>query len=274
MRLEVVAARADKTAPPLMPPGAWMPYDAECPFKEKLGQTFPFSLLSSELLTELTAKADVLHFTESAPIFQAQEPAESVYVALSGSAVLHGPGDVIVGAVNAPGVLGAADLFAGRRMFAANSAPGLVVLRIPRADMMAALEKSGVLANAFLGVIAAATQNLADALMAQRCLTGVQRLAAFLLEQAGKAGTDDPFVLRIPKKIIAGHLGMTPVHFARSLTRLSEAGVERRARNIVAVNDLSALRRLLAGEICVATQEGGAAQHKQRAAYMSFRGHS
>ncbi|CUW41084.1 cAMP-binding protein-catabolite gene activator and regulatory subunit of cAMP-dependent protein kinase [Magnetospirillum sp. XM-1] len=273
MRLEDAMTCAGKGAPPPVF-GDWPRRRPERLAKDKLAQVPPFSRMPPDLLADLAAEADVLHLTETTVLFQAQQPADALYVVLRGTVVLLGPDGVIVDGIGAPAILGAADLFTGRHMFTAEALAGPVVVRIPRAAMMSALERDGALANAFLGLIAAAGQSMAEALMAQRCLTGVQRLAAFLLEKADEAGAEGAFVLDIPKKAIAGQLGMTPAHFARSLTRLTEAGVERRNRNTIILNDISALRRLLEGELGVATQDGSTAQHKQRAAYMSFRGHS
>ena len=279
MRLEDAMACAGKGAPPALssppvPSGDWPRRHPERLAWDRLGQVAPFSLLTGEQLARLAAESEVLRFTETTPLFAAQDPAEALYVVLRGTAVLLGPDGVIVDGVSAPGIVGAADLFTGRHIFAAEVMAGPLIVRLPKPVLMAVLAENAALANAFLGLIALAGQNLAEALMAQRCLTGVQRLAAFLLERAEEAGAEGSFVLDIPKKAIAGHLGMTPAHFARSLTRLVEAGVERRNRNTIILNDISALRRLLEGELGVATQDGSTAQHKQRAAYMSFRGHA
>lgn len=273
MRLEDAMACAGKGAPPPIL-GDWPRRRPERLAKEKLGQVPPFSRLPAALLAELAAESEVLRFTETTTLFGSQDPADALYVVLRGTVMLTGPEGVIVDGVGAPGIIGAADLFTGRHMFTAEAMAGPVVLRVPKAAMLAALERDGGLAHAFLGLIASAGETLAEALMAQRCLTGVQRLAAFLLERADEAGAEGSFILDVPKKIIAGHLGMTAAHFARSLTRLAEAGVERRNRNTIILNDISALRRLLEGELGVATQDGSTAQRKQRAAYMSFRGQS
>lgn len=264
------AELAAKGAPP---PGfeRWPRRHPERLAIERLAQVPPFTLLSCDRLAELVAGAQVLKFTETTALFDAQAPAEALYVVLRGTAVLRGPDGVIVDGMTAPGILGMADLFTGRHMFNAETLAGLLAIRLPRAAVLEALEHSGALANAFLGLLAANTQSLATALMAQRCLTGVQRLAAYLLQQAEQVGADHSFVLDIPKKAVAGQLGMTPAHFARSLTRLAEAGVERRSRGTVVVKDISALRCLLQGELGVATQGGSTAQHKQLAAYQNFR---
>lgn len=270
MRLEDALAYANNSAP-LTATGEWPRRRPERVALEKLGAIAPFTLLSAAQLAELAPHAQALRFTETTTLFEAQDAADALYVVLRGRAVLLGPDGVIVDAVAAPGIVGAADLFTGRHMFTAEAMAGPVIIRISKPAILAALERNGALANAFLGLVAESGRNLANALMAQRCLTGVQRLAAFLLERADEAGADSSFVLDIPKKAIAGQLGMTPAHFARSLTRLAEAGVERRNRNCLILNDVEALRRLLDGELAVATHQGGTAQQKQRAAYMSFR---
>ncbi|RAU20032.1 Crp/Fnr family transcriptional regulator [Paramagnetospirillum kuznetsovii] len=231
----------------------------------------PFDQLPPDSLDRLLLGAQVLHVTETTGLFAAQEVVDTLYVVMRGDVILHGPDGVIVDGVHAPAILGAADLFNGRHIFAAEALTGALVVGIPRSAMLVALESHGGLSHAFLSLVAASSQTLANALMAQRCLTGVQRLAAFLLEQAEQAGADHSFVLDIPKKAIAGQLGMTPAHFARSLTRLAEAGVERRNRNTIVVNDISALRGLIEGELGVATQDGSTAQQRQRAAYRNFR---
>lgn len=269
MRLEDALACAIKTVP-IAAQGEWPRRRPERVALDKLRGIAPFTLLSSAQLAELASHAEALRFTETTTLFEAQDAAEALYVVLRGRVVLLGPDGVIVDAVAAPGIVGAADVFTGQHMFTAEAMAGPVVIRIPKAAVLAALERNGALANAFLGLIAQSGRNLANALMAQRCLTGVQRLAAYLLEQADEAGADTSFVLDIPKKAIAGQLGMTPAHFARSLTRLAEAGVERRNRNSVILNDIDALRRLLDGELAVATHAGATAQQKNRAAYMSF----
>jgi CRP-like cAMP-binding protein len=269
MRLSDALSAGRRAPPPISE--HWPRRRPERQALDRLSQIAPFTLLSSEQLEDLVAEAEVLRFTQTTRLFDVQAPAEALYVVLRGTVVLLGPDGVIVDGISAPGILGAADLFSGRHMFSAEAMAAPVVMRLPRRDVLIALERNGALANAFLGLVAANTQALANALMAQRCLTGVQRLAAFLLEQAEQAGADHSFVLDIPKKAIAGQLGMTPAHFARSLTRLIEAGVERRNRNTIVVNDISALRGLLQGELGVATQDGSTAQHKQLAAYQNFR---
>lgn len=269
MRLQDVAEAA-KGAPP---PGFdhWPRRHPDKVALDRLADISPFDLLSSEQLDQLLQGAKVLRNTENTALFEAQGAADYLHVVVRGNVVISGPDGVIVDGVAAPGILGAADLFNGRHVFAAEAMTGSLVVCIPRAAALGVLKVSGALAHAFLDLVAAVTQTLANALMAQRCLTGVQRLAAFLLEQAEQAGADHSFVLDTPKKAIAGQLGMTPAHFARSLTRLIEAGVERRNRNTIVVNDISALRGLLQGELGVATQDGSTAQHKQLAAYQNFR---
>jgi CRP-like cAMP-binding protein len=269
MRLED-ASSAAKGGPP---PGfeRWPRRRPERLALDRLSQVPPFTLLSPDQLAGLAVEAEVLQFTEATSLFDAQAPAEALYVVLRGTVVLMGPDGVIVDGISAPGILGVADLFAGNHMFSAEAMAAPLIIKLSRQAVLATLARNGALANAFLGLIAANTQALANALMAQRCLTGVQRLAAFLLEQAEQAGADQSFILDIPKKAIAGKLGMTPAHFARSLTRLAEAGVERHNRNTIVINDISALRCLLQGELGVATQDGSTAQHKQLAAYRTFR---
>ncbi|WP_231848856.1 Crp/Fnr family transcriptional regulator [Paramagnetospirillum magneticum] len=269
MRLSDALSAGGRAPPPVF--DGWPRRRPERQALDRLRQVPPFTLLSPDQLADLAAEAEVFRFAETTPLFDTQAPADALYVVLRGTVVLQGPDGVIVDGISAPGILGVADLFAGRHMFSAEAMAAPVVMKLPRRAVLVALERSGALANAFLGLIAANTQTLANALMAQRCLTGVQRLAAFLLEQAEQAGADQSFVLDIPKKAIAGQLGMTPAHFARSLTRLAEAGVERRNRNTIILNDISALRRLLEGELGVATQDGSTAQHKQLAAYRNFR---
>ncbi|MBI3445641.1 MAG: Crp/Fnr family transcriptional regulator [Magnetospirillum sp.] len=270
MRLEDSMASSGKGAPP---PGldVWPRRRPERMALDRLAEISPFDRLSQDSLDRLLSGAQVLHVTETTVLFPAQGVVEALHVVVRGDIVLNGPDGVIVDGIRAPGILGAADLFNGRHIFAAEAMTGAMVVRIPRAAMLETLKADGALAHAFLGLVAAASQMLANALMAQRCLTGVQRLAAFLLEQAEQAGAKTSFVLDMPKKAIAGQLGMSPAHFARSLTRLAEAGVERRNRNTIVLNDISALRGLLEGELGVATQDGGTAQHKQLAAYRTFR---
>jgi len=269
MRLDDAVSAMRRAPPPGF--GRWPRRRPERLALDRLSQVPPFTLLSGDQLNDLVAGAEVLQFTETTPLFDAQDPADALYVVLRGTVVLLGPDGVIIDGIGAPGILGVADLFSGRHMFGAEAMAGPLVMKLSRSAVLGALERNGALANAFLGLIAASTQSLANALMAQRCLTGVQRLAGFLLDQAELAGADHSFVLDIPKKVIAGQLGMTPAHFARSLTRLTEAGVERRNRNTIVVNDISALRGLLQGELGVATQDGSTAQHKQLAAYRTFR---
>ncbi len=270
MRLETAAPAAK--GPPALGFGHWPRRHPDRAALERLADIAPFDLLDGDEMEALLGVAAVCHNTEAATLFTARAPAEHLYVVMRGQAVLHGPDGVIVDGVAAPAILDAADLFTGRHVFTAEAMTGSLVVRIPRADMLALLRSSGPLAHAFLGLVAAATQTLADALMAQRCLTSVQRLATFLLEQAARAGAEHSFVLDIPKKAIAGQLGITPAHFARSLTRLVSAGlVGRLNRNTIVLNDISALRALLEGELGIATQDGSTAQHKQLAAYRTFK---
>ncbi|WP_081608854.1 Crp/Fnr family transcriptional regulator [Paramagnetospirillum caucaseum] len=269
MRLSDALSAGGRAPPPVF--DHWPRRRPERQALERLGQVPPFTLLSPNQLADLVAGAEVLTFTETTRLFDVQASADALYVVLRGTVVLLGPDGVIVDGISAPGILGVADLFSRRHMFSAEAMAAPVIMKLPRRDVLIALERNGAMANAFLGLVAANTQTLANALMAQRCLTGVQRLAAFLLDQADQAGADQSFVLDIPKKAIAGQLGMTAAHFARSLTRLAEAGVERRNRNTIILNDISALRRLLEGELGVATQDGSTAQHKQLAAYRNFR---
>ncbi|CAA7612533.1 Crp/Fnr family transcriptional regulator [Magnetospirillum sp. SS-4] len=270
MNLDYVASPA-KGAPALEF-GHWPRRHPDRLALERLADVAPFDLLDADEIESLLSVASVSHVTETATLFTARTPADHLHVVMRGKVVLHGPDGVIVDGVAAPAILDAADLFVGGHVFAAEAMTGALVVRIPRAAMLAQLQASSPLVHAFLGLVAAATQTLADALMAQRCLTSVQRLAAFLLEQAARAGAEDSFALDIPKKAIAGQLGMTPAHFARSLTRLVSAGVvERRNRNTIILNDISALRAVLEGELGIATQDGSTAQHKQLAAYRTFK---
>ncbi len=237
---------------------------------DRLAAMPPFELLLPWQFDQMLRGARVLRNTGTSCLFHAEARVEALYVVVKGNVVLRGPDDVVVDGVSGHGIVGVADLFNGRHIFRAEAKGGSLVVRIPRPDMLAAVEANGALAHAFLSLIAAGNRRLVTALMAQRCLTSVQRLAAFLLDQAAAAGAENSFVLDVPKKVVAGQLGMSTAHFARSLTRLASVGVERNGPHTIVLSDIAALRGLLDGELDVACEDGRIAQHKQRHSYAKF----
>lgn len=118
------------------------------------------------------------------------------------------------------------------------------MVHVSKPALLAELENNIALAHALIralsGRVAASMQDL-------ECCTlqsARERVAGFLLRQAGDASGRAPANLRLPasKGVIASHLNLTHEHFSRVLRQLSEEGLIRVRGREIAIPDLGRLR--------------------------------
>lgn len=199
-------------------------------------------------LRRLAGVCRVRRLAKGAQAFAEGEPAAGLFVVLSGrmklvrrsasgrEQTLHreGPG----------ATLGEVSVFDGLGYVAsAIAAADAALLFVPRAPLLAALERHPASATLVIGILALRVRRFA-ALAEGLSLRGVAgRLAAYLLAEVERAG-ESSFVLSETGEELAAEIGTVREQVSRALSRLARQGVIRRQGRRVTVVDAGRLRSL------------------------------
>lgn len=179
-------------------------------------------------------------------ICRQDEPASSYFIVLSGIVKLfrraadgstaiisiHGPSQSFM---EAEALTGAAY---------STSAEAVVDARIVRIDADALRRRIGAdpkLALALLGSASMRLRMLLEQIEKLKTMTAAARLADFILLLAGPREGKAEISLPYEKRLVAGHLGMTPESFSRTLGQLRKHGVHVQ-RDKVTIDDVGRLR--------------------------------
>lgn len=205
----------------------------------------PFDGLDADEAQRLLRNAVEFDLRTPTLVFRRGEPGAELHVLLGGVVRLLGPNDTVLGVVEGAGVLDLADLFAGRRVVSALAERRSRLLYVPASaitDLLIRCPNFAVTLAQELGRHhAAAVENLIEL----RCYDPVARLAAYLLKKLPDGPKPLLVHLGVKKGVLANQLDMTAGCFARSLTRLVDAGLVRRRRKGIEVIDARALHRII-----------------------------
>jgi len=132
-------------------------------------------------------------------------------------------------------------------------APATVVL-LPREPLVRMLREDPGLAFRMLGSMAVHLKRFVHQVEDLTFQSAAQRLAYHVLSSAGPGGRSAR--LTLPKKDVAGHLGMTPETFSRILASFRAQGVVEVRGSVIAIHDTQGLQSVAAGRR-LPPQEGG-----------------
>ncbi|MCV2869069.1 helix-turn-helix domain-containing protein [Defluviimonas sp. WL0002] len=99
------------------------------------------------------------------------------------------------------------------------------IAMVPGADLRAAFLKDAAFAQAIVGELAGCYRSVVRHAKNIKLRSSKERLAAFLIGEAEKAGQGSSFELPFEKRILASYLGMTPENLSRALKQLKDEGV-------------------------------------------------
>jgi CRP/FNR family transcriptional activator FtrB len=116
------------------------------------------------------------------------------------------------------------------------------ILMIPAAVVRNIFDKDAAFARAVVDELALRYRTVVRALKNEKLRTSAERLANWILKEDARHGDAREITLRIDKRTLASHLGMTPENLSRSLALLAKHGARTAGARLV-VDDPSALRR-------------------------------
>ena len=115
------------------------------------------------------------------------------------------------------------------------------ILMIPAEAVRRIFEKDGAFARAVVDELALRYRCLVRTLKNEKLRTSAERLANWILQEDVRQSRDHDVALRIDKRTLASHLGMTPENLSRNLALLAGHGVRTIGARMV-IDDVAALR--------------------------------
>ena len=211
-----------------------------------VGQSAPFGRLDPGSAQALIGDDAVLVAARGDTICRQDEPASSYFIILSGLIKLFrraADGSIAIISIHGPSQsFMEAEALTGATY--STSAEAVVDSRIVRIDANALRLRIGAdpkLAMALLGSASMHLRMLLEQIEKLKTMTATARLADFILLLAGPKEGRAEISLPYEKRLVAGHLGMTPESFSRTLGQLRRLGV-RVERDKVTIDDVGRLR--------------------------------
>lgn len=188
-----------------------------------------FSTLDPTQVERVGALVEVRRLSADQVLFVAGEPCSGFYVVLEGAVRLlrsHGDGEeTLLNLVHPGQSFAEAALFAGGVFPATARAMGeTLVARVPREPFLALLRSDAELCLKMLASLASWHHRLTHQVQQLRANDTAGRLKAWLMEEARRSPSRE-VLLRIPKKLLAAQLGMTPETLSRQLGQLKAQGL-------------------------------------------------
>ena len=205
----------------------------------------PFDHLDADETRRLLCNAAQVSVDAPSLIFRRGEPAAELHLLLGGVVRLLGPDDAVLGVIEGSGALDLADLFTGRHTVSALAERRSRLLRLPAAAVAELFARRPDLVVPLARELGRNHAAAIETVIELRCYSPIERLAAYLLKTLPAAPRPPIVGLSVKKGVLASRLGMTAACFARSLTRLADAGAVRRRRKGIEVVDPAALRRFV-----------------------------
>ncbi len=217
----------------------------------QLGTIPLFERLDDEQRRRIAAAGHVRAFARGEMVFHEGEPAEALFVVLTGQVKLvrYSPKgrELLLHLVHPGQTFAEAALFAGDTYPAsAEILEPTTVWCLPRAALIELLRVSPELGLAMLGSVSAWTRKLAAklGLLTQRRVE--ERVALYLIARAGpgEIHPGDTIQLAEARNLIAAQCGTAPEVLSRTFRRLEEDGILEAAPHHVTVVDPAKLRAL------------------------------
>ncbi len=205
-----------------------------------------FSGLEPEALDLLLEEARVRPLVRGQLLFLQGDPAEHVYVVLSGWIRLSRMG--ADGSQLTIHILGPGESFAEAAVFRMGTYPVSAeavdrsrLLEVPAAVLLGCLRERVDLCFNMMASMAARLHRFVEQLEQLATRSAVERVALFLCRLAGERSGSCTLRLPLDKTLIAARLGMQPETFSRALAKLRRYGVATRG-GTVTIEDLERLR--------------------------------
>ncbi|GLI20736.1 MULTISPECIES: helix-turn-helix domain-containing protein [Xanthobacter] len=203
--------------------------------------------------TEVVARLGVVaSYARNAEIFGEDQPAENLYIVLSGAVricKLLGDGRRQIETFCLPG-----DVFGwemtGRHRFSAEAVSECKIVRVKRSILFSRASDDAELAHALWALTAAELGRAQDHLLVLGRKTAQERVATFLLDMAERAGAGQgpngvEVTLPMSRQDIADFLGLTIETVSRTLTHLEEiSAIALPSSRRVVLRDGATLKRL------------------------------
>jgi len=203
---------------------------------------------SAESLTEtLELMGAAMPFSRNMEIYGEGEPAEYLYKVIRGAVRTHkllNDGRRQIGGFYLPG-----DIFGmevdGIHRLSAEAISDSKVLVVKRSALVALAAKQSDVARDLWAMTARELAHLQNLMLTLGRKTAQERLAAFLLEMAGRACSGDAVDLPMSRQDIADYLGLTIETVSRTLTQLeNDSAISLPTSRRIVLRDRAALTRL------------------------------
>ncbi|MCB1540282.1 MAG: Crp/Fnr family transcriptional regulator [Rhodoblastus sp.] len=215
-------------------------------------QSSLFGRLDPVAAHDLIGDGAVLAAPRGVTICHQDEPAAHYFIVLSGLIKLYRravDGSIAIISIHGPSHnFMEAEALTGATC--STTAEAVVDTRIARIDAAKLRQRIGAdpaLALVLLGSASTHLRMLLEQIEKLKTMKATARLADFILSLAGPREGRAEISLPYEKRLVAGHLGMTPESFSRTLGQLRKVGV-RVARDKVTIDDVERLRDYCDGE--------------------------
>lgn len=198
------------------------------PAQELLKALPLFKALDAASLARLAEAVERRPVRRGERVFRRGDRPTGLYVLVYGQVRLLGPGRAggqrLTGVVEPGHSFGEPVMFLDRpALVDAEAATDCLVLHLPKEVVFAEIERSPRFARRLLAGLSSRVEAMVRQAERQDLGGGRERLADYLLRQAGKTPAE-PFTLPASKAAIAAHLLLTPEHLSRLLRELVDEG--------------------------------------------------
>jgi CRP-like cAMP-binding protein len=211
-----------------------------------LAHTPLFRGLSPDEISRIAAATTRVHVERGRILFQRGDPCLGFHIIVYGQVKLAvgtpGGAEKVVEILGPGRSFGEAVMFMDNPYFVtATALADTLLLHVPRAALMAELERDPRLARRMLASLSMRLHSMVRDMEAMTLHSGTQRVIAYL---EGLAGQAEDGCARLPaqKSIIASRLDLTPEYFSRILHDLAAAGLVRVDNRDIHIIDAEGLR--------------------------------
>jgi len=210
-----------------------------------------FQLLGPDLCSMLAASGSVRDYRRGEMVFWQGEPADSLFIVLSGCIKLcretASHDHEVIGVLTAGQVYFEPSMFTnGRHHLIAEAVSSARVARLDADTLRKAILRRPELAFTLLSLSSTANKALVEQVEQLKTRSVPQRIGAFLLQQAELTREPQNFALPFSKTLIARFVGAKLESFSRSLGQLADQGVQI-VNDRVAIEDVDRLARFVHG---------------------------
>lgn len=218
-----------------------------------VGQSALFSRLDPDVVRALFADHPLIEVSRGEIVCRQDEPAAYYHIVLQGLVKLYrrsAEGSIAIISIHGPArsFMEAEALSGGVYSTTAEAVVETRLARIDAKQLRARINADLKLALALLGSASLHLRVLLEQIEKLKTMTATARLADFIVSLAGAQEDRVEIALPYEKRLVAGHLGMTPESFSRTLGQLRRFGV-RVSKDRVTIDNVARLRAYRDGEV-------------------------